>query len=748
MNLNFLRIALIAAVGTAGAGLQAALVAASQPTSQPTPQTAAGGSIEGVVVNVATGAPIVRAEVELTRVEGTASAPLAVPLQPAPAGRGQRGARGSVGVANPQDAQAGAASILAPGVPGGPDRQAVIDAISAAIQAGTIVPTQVGGGPAGGTGLFPQAQGRPRGRGAQPAIGAASVPSNPRFHFADAPEPAREVLPRVWTGDDGKFSLRDLKPGKYRLAATRSGGDFGRVEHGQRNPRGAGLAFSLGAGETLTGFKLEMVPTGIISGRVLNQNGGGVANAIVVGFEPRYKDGQRTLNIIQIVHANPRGEYRLRSLPPGEYYVSAREEDFQNPEPEYVPEPGTATLYQRASLAVISRGILPDGKVLEETYGSVFYGNVVDPEKAQQVDLRAGETRGAVDIAMKSMPTRHIRGTTVDVDLMALGEARASGPPRTNVQIRATRLQATSDFIVFMGQSDSNGVFDIAGLAPGAYIVTFGGFSSAVRVDVGDSDVAGVKLLLAPAGVNSPFAGRLTIEGKPSNEGVSAPANMQVRLTPDFSAALGGLNPQMRPFNETIDMVAAVTATGSFAVPINLRRGNYRVDVLGLEPNMYVQKISLGVVDVLKDGLLILATDSPQEYVKAVNGRLTAIGPAKTGPFANTLEIVIAADAGAINGTVLNSGEQPLSNAVVALVPAPNLRNRSDLFRSTTTDAAGQFSLRSIPPGDYKLFAWNYAPPDSWQDAAFLRKYEDDGAPVHIDAKGMRTERLRVVPKR
>ena len=153
-------------------------------------------------------------------------------------------------------------------------------------------------------------------------------------------------------------------------------------------------------------------------------------------------------------------------------------------------------------------------------------------------------------------------------------------------------------------------------------------------------------------------------------------------------------------------------------------------------------------VDVLKDGLLILATDAPQEYVKAVNGRLTAIGPAKTGPFANTLEIVIAADAGALDGTVLNSGDQPLSNAVVALVPAPNLRNRSDLFRSTTTDAAGQFSLRSIPPGDYKLFAWNYAPPDSWQDAAFLRKYEDDGAPVHIDAKGMRTERLRVVPKR
>jgi hypothetical protein len=177
-----------------------------------------------------------------------------------------------------------------------------------------------------------------------------------------------------------------------------------------------------------------------------------------------------------------------------------------------------------------------------------------------------------------------------------------------------------------------------------------------------------------------------------------------------------------------IDMVEAVSANGAFPIRLGVRRGDFNVDVLGLWPDMYVKEIRRGARDVLNEGLYIAPTESD----------LSAM----------TLDVVIAMGAGAIDGSMLNSKDAPVANAVVALVPVPAQRHRADLFRATTTDEAGEFSLSGIPPGDYKLFAWNYANPGSWQAPDFLRRYESDGVPVHVEPKATQNHRLRVIPER
>ena len=50
-----------------------------------------------------------------------------------------------------------------------------------------------------------------------------------------------------------------------------------------------------------------------------------------------------------------------------------------------------------------------------------------------------------------------------------------------------------------------------------------------------------------------------------------------------------------------------------------------------------------------------------------------------------------------------------------------------------TTDSIGAFVFRDIPPGNYKLFAWESVESGAWQDPDFMRPFESRGIPVHIE---------------
>ena len=54
--------------------------------------------------------------------------------------------------------------------------------------------------------------------------------------------------------------------------------------------------------------------------------------------------------------------------------------------------------------------------------------------------------------------------------------------------------------------------------------------------------------------------------------------------------------------------------------------------------------------------------------------------------------------------------------------------------------------MRNIPPGDYKLFAWENVEPGAWQDSDFIQRYESSGQTIRINEGSNETPQLRVIP--
>jgi hypothetical protein len=110
-----------------------------------------------------------------------------------------------------------------------------------------------------------------------------------------------------------------------------------------------------------------------------------------------------------------------------------------------------------------------------------------------------------------------------------------------------------------------------------------------------------------------------------------------------------------------------------------------------------------------------------------------------------SVDIVLSRDVGGAGGVVLDADEKPVQGAAVVLVPEPGLRRRYDLFRQASSDQYGRFDFQRIPPGDYKVFAWEDVEPGLWHDPDFLKNVEKQGAPIAIRKDGRETVNLHLV---
>ena len=108
------------------------------------------------------------------------------------------------------------------------------------------------------------------------------------------------------------------------------------------------------------------------------------------------------------------------------------------------------------------------------------------------------------------------------------------------------------------------------------------------------------------------------------------------------------------------------------------------------------------------------------------------------------LDVVIASGAVEIQGTALDSKTMPESGVAVVLIPDQH-RDRIELYKYATTDVNGKFGIRSIPPGNYKLFAWDSLETFAWYDPEILSRYESNGKAVHVIASVNQTVELKVI---
>lgn len=521
---------------------------------------------------------------------------------------------------------------------------------------------------------------------------------------ADPPDLDDDTPYSATTRQDGRFVFDNVKPGEYRLVAAHAGG-YVPAEYGQRSPRGAGISFPVAAGQKVQGVQLVLTPTGAISGRVYDRDGP-AGKLQIQALKPVYRDGQRTLTIVQSVQTNDRGEYRLFWLPPARYYITARPFDDAAFPATHINEPSRSGTFEQASNPVVTSRTLPSGEIVEETQLPVYYPGTTEIASAVPVDLAGGANAEAVDILITTPPvrTRHVRGIVV-----------ANGEPTAAAISAVPRIPGPAPLIA-NGRAAADGAFDVTGVAPGAYFLmarTNAGLTGALTIQISDADIDS---LVIPVSKGVRLTGRFRIDGQARNGADPEFTNLRLTLRRDPDVVgMPLVGPSFNP---------PPSADGTFVID-GVAPGDFQTAVRGLPENAYVRSIRMGGVDVLDAGLHL--TGTPRE----------------------PLEIVISPNAGTLSGTVVSTRQQPLRNATVAAVPsAAGDRHRADLYATAVTDTDGHFRMDAVPEGNYAVFAWESVEDGAWRDADFVRAYESRGTSVRVRDGVDQTVQLTVLDSR
>jgi 5-hydroxyisourate hydrolase-like protein (transthyretin family) len=545
------------------------------------------------------------------------------------------------------------------------------------------------------------------------------------------------------SGPDGKFSFKLVRAGSWCIGAAKAGGAFSPVEYQQRGYKSRGLAIPIADNQQIQDIKLMMPRTGSISGRVFDSDGEPMGHARVQAMEAFYESGQRRLYTLNAVQTNDLGEFSLFWLPPGDYYVSAVPEDPLRQNVTFsVSPPGIGGHRSDAMPTVISRKNLPDGSLSEEVYAPVYFGGGPDPQRAQKITVAPGSSN-SIELSFAGARTGsfHVRGRAVN---------GTTGQPADSAQIRLYPQNWTATAVVPYARVDKNGNFDIAGVAPGSYAlyassstrdpnatnpttiqglspeqiqqllsqgVNLGGtipIGARIPVEMGNQNIEGISVNLLPGGTLNGefiFEGNLVSTLTPQQK-----SSFRVNLSrqPDIpGATLGGAS---------TGAIAPNATDNSFRMP-SIFPGDFRVLVSPLinafswtpqtlaDPltNMYVKSARYGNQDVLGGGLH-LDTHSPDQRLQ-----------------------ITLATGGGLQGVVLSSRNEPMSNVKVALIPNSGNPNREDLYRNAVTDASGRFKIQGIAAGDYRVFAWEDIADGAWEDADVLRAADARGKTVHIN---------------
>jgi hypothetical protein len=206
----------------------------------------------------------------------------------------------------------------------------------------------------------------------------------------------------VQTDAQGRYAVRDLKPGDYDVSAyaPANGGSI-------RRPHASRLV-TLPAGQELTSIDFRLESFGKIGGKVIDDNGEPVAGVSVFLVAREYSLGALRYVFTAAANTDDRGVYSLASVPPGRAYLLYAWKITRQLKP-VSDAPAEVRLRKRAA---------------EPT----FYPSSDSIEGAAPVTLRPGEAREGIDIRMLRSPSYCIDGEAPSIGvgnmLFMIGPAR------------------------------------------------------------------------------------------------------------------------------------------------------------------------------------------------------------------------------------------------------------------------------------------------------------------------------------
>jgi len=462
-------------------------------------------------------------------------------------------------------------------------------------------------------------------------------------------------------------------------------------DYGQRVFPGSGTPIKLMAGQALDDLVVRLIPTGTVSGRLVDGNGQPLGNVRVQLMRSSYQhNGIEYLRQLHAEHetrTNDRGEFRLFFVTPGRYVLTA--------------------------------GTPPDNPGYDDDFGTPagnrFKESVAFTNSGRTLNVRSGEELSGIEMTANTPRTFSIRGRVID--------ARSGAPP------------ASVDIALVSGSDEysrsratytaATGVFQFRDVPEGPYTVVAGvtprqiftgreqeqgsveAFGSA-RVVLAGNDQEGIVLTLQSG---APLTGRVRVDGADSLN----LERLRVWLLPTPDSIPAAAN-AMRILPE-----ASVGATGTFQFA-HVWDASYRLFFPDLPEGWYMKQARLGEQDVLGKPLHI--DGAPQV----------------------ALDIVVSSKTAEIQITALDANQKPVPGAQVVLIPAAGGRAGDSEF--DTADASGRVTLRGVAPGDYMLVAWEAIETLAWLDPDVAREAAPSGKRITLAESANTTAEIRVIPAR
>jgi Carboxypeptidase regulatory-like domain len=470
---------------------------------------------------------------------------------------------------------------------------------------------------------------------------------------------------------DGSFQVEGIEPGQYMLSAQKGG--FLPFNYGAKGPTQMGTLLTLSPGQQLSGLSLTLSPQALVSGKVVDSDGDPVEGGMVQALAQTWMRGKQRYMPRGGGQINDLGEFRVANLSPGKYYFCVQ------------PFPGNRMGGPELTQSVDKPDIRPV---------RTCFPSATSLANATPIELKAGQDALGTNIQMQEVQTFHVRGKVVGTLPAGVNERGALN--------LSPREEAAMFF--FNGQSNlkPDGSFDLAGVAPGPYVLHLFMAAGAFRllgtqnVDVGSGDVNGVEIAVVAPGT---LHGRVRIEG---NVAGNAPVGLTTVPLTLFPAEMTGMMGQVPQ--------AKAEADGAFSLE-NVLSGKYFVQT-NAPQGTYLASVAYGSSDILGKELDL------------------------SGGVGGEVNVIFRYGAAEVSGSIKppqenGSAPQSAPSGQILLVP-DKLNADGSGVHFASTDTSGSFNVKQVPPGHYQAYALEQIETGEWQNPEFLKALESKATDVQV----------------
>ncbi len=314
---------------------------------------------------------------------------------------------------------------------------------------------------------------------------------------------------------------------------------------------------------------------------------------------------------------------------------------------------------------------------------STFYPSTTDIAHAVPVEVAAGALLRGIDIHLRREGAYAVRGKFPQ-------DERPEPFGGYFVQLLPREGDRNSRF----GMRRTRDVFEIPGVPAGSYVIVGARTDlenrtyAYIPVDVTNEDVDLGTLTFSP-GLD--ISGVIQMEG-----GKQRPPDLRVGLQPETPTMSGSPGTEVKP-------------DGSFVLH-DVGPAVYQLNLITLSGS-YLKSIKLDD-HVLQDRRIDLTQGGAR------------------------LAVVLATDVALVEGSVKKADGEPAVRVRVTLVPEGDQFGSQDVPLYAFSNEKGEFKMNNVPPGEYKIFAWEEVQAGAAMDPEFRKPFEKRGVALKIPPNG------------